>query len=40
MNEIRWDFYPRVAQNEHAKKWIELLVKLQKAAKTVDACFG
>jgi site-specific recombinase XerD len=37
MNEIRWDFYRRVAQHEHAKKWVELLVKLQKAAKTVDA---
>lgn len=37
MKEIRWDFYPRVAQNESAKKWVELLVKLQKAVKTVDA---
>jgi len=37
MYEIRWDFYPRVAHYEPAQKWVELLVKLQKAPKTVDA---
>lgn len=37
MYEVQWHYYSRVAQNEHAKKWVELLVKLQKAPKTVDA---
>lgn len=37
MREIRWDYYPRVACIEPARRWVELLVKLQKAPKTVDA---
>jgi integrase/recombinase XerD len=37
MNEIRWDFYPRVAKQEHAREWIAFLSKLQKAPKTIDA---
>jgi integrase/recombinase XerD len=37
MNEIRWDFYPRVAKQEHAREWITFLSKLQKAPKTIDA---
>lgn len=37
MDELRWDYYPRVAQDPHARNWIALLMKLQKAPKTIDA---
>ncbi len=37
MDEIRWEFYPRVAAQEHAREWILFLSKIQKAPKTIDA---
>ena len=37
MDEIRWEFYPRVATEVHAREWILFLSKLQKAPKTLDA---
>src|SRR6266566_10109924 len=37
MDEIRWEFYPHVASQEHARAWILFLSKLQKAPKTIDA---
>jgi site-specific recombinase XerD len=37
MHSVRWEFYPHVAQLEPARAWIELLSRLQKAPKTVDA---
>jgi integrase/recombinase XerD len=37
MDEIRWEFYPRVAAQEHAREWILFLSKMQKAPKTIDA---
>jgi len=36
MQDICWAFYPQVAQNDAARRWIEVLTKLQKAPKTVD----
>lgn len=27
MDEIRWEFYPRVAAQEHAREWILFLSK-------------
>lgn len=37
MDEIRWEFYPRVAAQEHAREWLLFLSKMQKAPKTIDA---
>ncbi len=37
MISIHWNFYPKVAALKPALDWIELLVKLQKAPKTIDA---
>ena len=37
MDEIRWEFYPRVATQVHAREWILFLSKMQKAPKTIDA---
>src|SRR5712692_991181 len=37
MNEVRWEFYPLVAQTTTARTWLELQQRLQLAPKTIDA---
>jgi len=37
MSEVRWEFYPLVAQDEHAHAWLQLQVHLQLAPSTIDA---
>jgi site-specific recombinase XerD len=37
MDEIRWEFYPHAAAQEHAREWLLFLSKTQKAPKTIDA---
>src|SRR6266699_1365524 len=37
MDEIRWEFYPHAAAQEHAREWLLFLNKMQKAPKTIDA---
>jgi hypothetical protein len=37
ISEIPWQFYPHVAQHTQARRWIEILVMLQKTPKTIDA---
>ncbi len=37
MQEVRWEFYPLVAQSERAHAWLELQNNLQLAPTTIDA---
>jgi integrase/recombinase XerD len=37
MGSIRWEFYPLVAQDEHACSWLRIQANLQLAATTIDA---
>ncbi len=37
MDEIRWEFYPNVAQVMTARTWLEMQQRLQLAPKTIDA---
>jgi len=35
--EPRWERYPRVAENAHAREWLTVQADLQLAANTIDA---
>lgn len=37
MPEIRWEFYPLVAQQERPRRWLQMQSNLQLAAATIDA---
>jgi integrase/recombinase XerD len=37
MNTIRWEFYPHVAENPHARTWLETQMLLGLAQSTIDA---
>jgi len=37
MHTVRWDFYPRVAVNQHARTWIEIQAKLGRSPSTTAA---
>lgn len=37
MSEVRWEFYPLVAQSETARTWLQMQAHLQLAPKTIDA---
>ena len=37
MSEIRWEFYPLVAQDEQACTWLKMQKHLQLAPTTLDA---
>ena len=37
MADVRWDFYPHVAQQETARTWLQIQAHLQLAPKTIDA---
>ncbi len=37
MSEIRWEFYPLVAQHELARTWLTMQRNLQLAPTTIDA---
>jgi integrase/recombinase XerD len=34
---IRWEFYPSVAENQHARNWLEIQAKLGLASNTIRA---
>ena len=37
MNEVRWERYPKVAQERHARSWLAMLANLGRADNTIDA---
>lgn len=37
MENIRWEFYPSVAENQHARSWLEIQSKLGLASNTIRA---
>lgn len=37
MADVRWSYYPQVAQHETARAWLQLQAHLQLAPKTIDA---
>lgn len=37
MEIIRWEFYPSVAENQHARNWLEIQAKLGLASNTIRA---
>lgn len=37
MNEVRWERYPKVAQERHARSWLAMLANLGRAGNTIDA---
>lgn len=37
MGNIRWEFYPLVAQNEHGRTWLTIQANMQLAPNTIDA---
>jgi integrase/recombinase XerD len=37
MRQVRWEFYPLVAQNETARSWLQMQTYLQLAPTTIDA---